>query len=321
VHEFLLPNSRTSRFLASRRHPDQAALLARIPLLGRRVPMRGYWRRQAISAQRMCRHAMREAADVLRATGFSSGRDARGVLKRRRAHRHDRASYEGTGHRSEGRRREARRREGRRGEGRRREGRRREGRGGAVRVARMDGTREWWQRPPRLGVPMLIVGASVGALCMFVCDPHQGRRRRALLRDRLVHMKNVMTRDMPARVEKRGRFFRGVAKGIAHETADALAMNNGHPAADNETLVARVRSEVLRNDNIKAGEIHIEAYDGCVTLRGQLERPEEIRNLVRETENVEGVRDVRNFLHLPGTPPPNMLEVYGRWEMPSHTNR
>jgi hypothetical protein len=297
VHDFLLPNSRTSRFFASRRHPDQAAFLARIPLLGRRVPMRDFWRHQPISGRRMRRHAMHDAADALRATGFSAGMGGREMLKRRRArmwHRHDDGQH-GAGHEQEAR-------------------------GGVRGIARMGRARELWQRRPRLGVPMLIIGVSMGALWMFVFDPNQGRRRRALVRDRLVHMKNVMTRDMPARVEKRGRFFRGVAKGIAHETADALAIN-GHPVVDNETLVARVRSEVLRNQNIKAGEIHVEAYEGCVTLRGQLERPEEIRNLVRDAENVEGVREVRNFLHLPGTPPPNMVDAYARWEMPSQTNR
>ncbi|HET6615179.1 MAG TPA: hypothetical protein VFH62_04760, partial [Dehalococcoidia bacterium] len=50
----------------------------------------------------------------------------------------------------------------------------------------------------------------------------------------------------------------------------------------------------------------------CVTLRGQLEHPDAIRRLVNETAHVDGVREVRNYLHLPGTPPPNMASVYTR---------
>ena len=104
---------------------------------------------------------------------------------------------------------------------------------------------------------------------------------------------------------------RGVARGIVHETTDALPFN-GHPPVDDETLVARVRSEVLRDDHIKAGEINLDAYEGCVTLRGQLAHADEIRRLVNETAHVDGVREVRNYLHLPGTPPPNMASVYTR---------
>ncbi len=296
MHDFLLPNSKTSRFLASRRHPDQAAILARVPLLSRRVPMREYWRKQPIDMTRMRRHAMGDAMDAVRAGGYSAGMGARSIF-------------------SEGGRRVAQRREGGHSM-----------RGGhaashaRARRPRMREVRDWWQHRPRLGMPMLVVGASLGALVMFVFDPGQGRRRRALIRDKLAHMKNVMTRDMPGRVEKRGRFFRGVARGIVHETADALPFN-GHPIVDNETLVARVRSEVLRDDHIKAGEVLVDAYEGCVTLRGQLEHPDEIRQLVRETAHVEGVREVRNFLHLPGTPPPNKASVYTRWQVPSELRR
>jgi hypothetical protein len=156
---------------------------------------------------------------------------------------------------------------------------------------------------------MLIIGTIGGAISMFILDPGQGRRRRALARDKIVHLRRVMTRDVPTTVEKRGRFFRGVAKGIVHETTDVLPFN-GHALADNETLVARVRSEVLRDSHLKAGEIHVDAYEGCVTLRGQLEQPDEIRRLVRDTTHVDGVREVRNFLHLPDAPPPNKAAVY-----------
>ncbi|MEX0750564.1 MAG: BON domain-containing protein [Dehalococcoidia bacterium] len=286
MHDFLLPNSRTARFLASRRHPDQAALLARLPLLGRRIPMRGYWRRQPIDASRMTQHAASDVADALRAAGFSAGMGTRSMLERRAAnftdrheHRHVNDGEHDGLHFGEMTRDRARR-------------------AGDV-----------WKSRPRLGLPMLIVGTAVGALAMFAFDPQQGRRRRALVRDRLAHMKNVMTRDVPNRVEKRGRFFRGVARGIVHETTDALPFN-GHPIVDNETLVARVRSEALRDDHLKAGEIHVDAYEGCVTLRGQLEHPDAIRRLVRDAAHVEGVREVRNFLHLPGTPPPNKAAVY-----------
>ena len=180
-------------------------------------------------------------------------------------------------------------------------------------MTRRERVAESWSHRPRLGLPMLVFGTVTGAFFMFMLDPREGRRRRALVRDRIAHLRRVMTRDVPARVEKRGRFFRGVARGIVHETTDVLPFN-GHRLVDNETLVARVRSEVLRDERIKAGEIHLDAYEGCVTLRGQLEHPESIRRLVHDTAHIDGVREVRNFLHLPGTPPPNKAAVYSRWE-------
>jgi hypothetical protein len=285
MHEILLPSSRTSRFLNSRRHPDQAAIVARLPLLGRRVPMRSYWRHQPISLSRIASHASRDVADAARDAGFGAKMGVRGI-RARRGVRHARQTVTGsmpaTMH---------------------------DGRHAGMR--RRDRLAETWSHRPRLGVPMLIAGTAAGAFFMFMLDPREGRRRRALVRDRIVHMRRVMMRDVPTRVEKRGRFFRGVARGIVHETTDVLPFN-GHGVVDNETLVARVRSEVLRDDHIKAGEINLDAYEGCVTLRGQLEHPDAIRRLVNETAHVDGVREVRNYLHLPGTPPPNMASVYTR---------
>ncbi len=185
---------------------------------------------------------------------------------------------------------------------------------GAARRVRM---RESWRltakaaaRVNRRTLPMLLAGAVAGALAMFYFDPHQGRRRRALVRDRIVHIGHLFTRDVPHRVEKRGRFLRGVAKGVTHEAAELAHINGGHPGfVDDETLVARVRSEALRDRHFKAGEIHADAYEGCVTLRGQLDASD-IHDLIEATKRVEGVRQVRSFLHTPGTPPPNKAEAY-----------
>ncbi len=165
-------------------------------------------------------------------------------------------------------------------------------------------------RLDRRALPLLAAGAAAGACAMYFADPHSGRRRRALMRDRFVHAGHVITRRLPLRVERRMRFVRGVATGVGHEAAALVHPNGGHAAlVDDETLVARVRSEVLRDRHVKAGEIHIDAYEGIVTLRGQADS-REISDLVTATTRVEGVRGVRNYLHTPGTPPPNKAESY-----------
>jgi hypothetical protein len=168
-------------------------------------------------------------------------------------------------------------------------------------------------RRPRMHAaawPSLVVALGAGALAMYYFDPSQGRRRRALVRDRFAHYGHLLGDHMPRRIEQRGRFFRGVAKGVTHDAA-RLVGRNGHGAVvDDETLVARVRSEALRDARVKAGEIHVDAYEGCVTLRGQLEGESDIRRIIDATRRVEGVASVRSYLHLPDDPPPNKAESY-----------
>lgn len=157
--------------------------------------------------------------------------------------------------------------------------------------------------------PWAMAGGIIGALAMYYLDPHAGRRRRALVRDKFAHAGNVISKDVPRTVERRGRFFRGVAKGVRHNAAE-LVRANGHGYADDETLVARVRSEALRDQRFKSGEIHVDAYEGTVTLRGQVDYPGDIRRLVEATKRVDGVTRVRSYLHLPDEPPPNKAQVY-----------
>jgi len=178
-------------------------------------------------------------------------------------------------------------------------------------------------RPSRTvatGLALVAAGGAAGAFAMYFADPYAGRRRRALVRDRFVHIGHAFTRGFPHRVEKRMRFMRGVATGVRHDAAALVHVDGGHEAlADDETLVARVRSEVLRDRHVKAGEIHIDAYEGIVTLRGEVPS-HEITDLVSATTRVEGVRGVRNYLHTPGTPPPNKADGYLPHPMPSAGN-
>jgi osmotically-inducible protein OsmY len=50
----------------------------------------------------------------------------------------------------------------------------------------------------------------------------------------------------------------------------------------------------------------VQALDGVVELRGQVDDPAAIDQLETRTRNVTGVRDVRNLLHLPGQEPANL---------------
>lgn len=249
MHKILLPAHRLIRLRNSYVHPLQAALAARLPVIGGRVPVRAYWRRRPL--------LVTAGPDPLRVRAQAAGVVAKMLAR-------------------------------------------------DVTTGAVGATRRLERRP----VVVLAVGAGIGALSMYYLDAQAGRRRRALVRDRLVHMRSLLTRKVPRTVERRGRFITGVAKGLTHDAAGMARLNGHHAPADDETLVARVRSEVLREREIKAGEIHVDAYEGCVTLRGQLAHEDEIRRLIDATRHVDGVREVRSYLHLPGTLPPNKAESY-----------
>ena len=269
MHDILLPPNRQTRLRNSFRYPYQSSMLARIPFVGARVPLHGFWRRQPLGVTMWSERLLDRSAAAASRTGawcstaaLASAEAARGAGARART--------------------------------------------AARGAARLD----------RRALPVLAAGATAGALTMYFADPHAGRRRRALVRDQLVRIGHLITRRARLRVERRMRFFRGVATGVRHDAAALVHIDGGHERiADDETLVARVRSEILRDRHVKAGEIHIDAYEGIVTLRGEA-GSHEISDLVTATTRVDGVRGVRNYLHVPGTTPPNKADGYTPHPMP-----
>ena len=69
---------------------------------------------------------------------------------------------------------------------------------------------------------MLLYGAGIGAALMYILDPDQGRRRRALLRDKLVSMSNK-TSDAVGRTS---RDLRNRAQGVIHEAGSMLGLQD-----------------------------------------------------------------------------------------------
>jgi osmotically-inducible protein OsmY len=73
---------------------------------------------------------------------------------------------------------------------------------------------------------------------------------------------------------------------------------------DDVTLVHKVESELFRETDAPKGQISVNAADGIVQLRGQVDQPELIDELVTRAHSVRGVKDVENLLHLPGEEAP-----------------
>jgi hypothetical protein len=145
-----------------------------------------------------------------------------------------------------------------------------------------------------------IVGAAAlgGALSYFL-DPDQGNRRRSVARDRVL-----------AAFRRGGREAAGMAQGAAAQAQGAAqraaaAARPEQPPPNDETLAHKVETNIFRDADVPKGKINVNAVDGVVTLRGEVDDPALIERLEAETRNIAGVRAVENLLHTPGTPAPH----------------
>lgn len=164
------------------------------------------------------------------------------------------------------------------------------------------GARSGLARMVSAGATLLALGAGA----MFLLDPRQGRRRRALIRDKTAHAYNVVTQRAPRETGRQLRYRAGRLRGVRHDVAHRWWHVRGGRdiAPDDVTLAQRVRTEVFAPPDIPDGGVNIDAYAGVVTLRGQLPDHEMIDRMVRMARHVEGVSEVRNLMHTPGEPVP-----------------
>jgi osmotically-inducible protein OsmY len=73
---------------------------------------------------------------------------------------------------------------------------------------------------------------------------------------------------------------------------------------DDQTLKAKVESEVFRDTEAPKGDVNVNVELGVVYLRGQLEDQSLIEELEQRVRTVQGVNKVENLLHTPGTEAP-----------------
>ena len=139
--------------------------------------------------------------------------------------------------------------------------------------------------------------AAFGAALMYFFDPRQGARRRNMARDRVL-----------AFVRRGGRKAARAGQGVAAEAsavkAKATHVHEQPKDYDDQTLKAKVESEVFRPEDAPKGDVNVNVEYGVVYLRGQVERPEIIDDLEARVRSVQGVARVDNLLHVPGTEAP-----------------
>jgi osmotically-inducible protein OsmY len=143
----------------------------------------------------------------------------------------------------------------------------------------------------------LAIGAALGALLAFFFDPQGGARRRHTFRDRFFAFFRRRARE----TGRAGREVASEAYGLAQK---ARHRREEPKEYDDATLAQKVESEVFRDPDFPKGRINVNVQNGVVQLRGELPDPDLIEDLVSRTRDVQGVRDVENLLHTPGTPAP-----------------
>jgi uncharacterized membrane protein len=123
---------------------------------------------------------------------------------------------------------------------------------------------------------------------MFLLDPHRGRRRRAIMRDKAISAMKHSGDGLNRAARDIGNRARGSAMVIRTRWSG--------DAVDDDVLVARVRSHFGRAV-LHPGAIQVTAAQGCVHLSGTVLRAE-LEPLLRAVSTTPGVREIRHDLDI-----------------------
>jgi hypothetical protein len=132
-----------------------------------------------------------------------------------------------------------------------------------------------------------LTGLGVGAGVMYFADPQEGGRRRARLRDSLVHTGHVLE-------VATGRTSRDIENRVAGLAARAAASVVPQSPPIDDVLVARVRTRIGRLVS-HPGAIEVKAASDRITLSGPVFEAE-VEQLLAGVRAVRGVAHVNNQL-------------------------
>ena len=164
-----------------------------------------------------------------------------------------------------------------------------------------------------------LAGAATGAAAVYFLDPQGGADRRAMAKEKTATVKEktatvadktpATVKDKTASVKsgaggatERAKAAAGKARGAVQGVAKKMPGAGETP--DDVTLARTVETEIFRPADAPKGSVSVNAENGVVFLRGEVEDAGWIERLENEAKQVSGVKEVRNLLHLPGTPAP-----------------
>jgi hypothetical protein len=135
-------------------------------------------------------------------------------------------------------------------------------------------------------MPSALLAIMAGAAAAYMLDPVQGRRRRALVRDKMV----TASRQGREFADAASRDFRYRAQGIR----SILSGVRGSAEAPDEVLVSRVRAKLGRYVS-HPGAITVTCTQGRIELSGDVLAAEQAAALTG-ARSVRGVREVEDRL-------------------------
>jgi len=142
-----------------------------------------------------------------------------------------------------------------------------------------------------------LAGAAIGVAATYFLDPRSGAQRRNTTRDKA--LSNV--KSGAGDVAGGARRAANRARGAMHSVTPSMP---GGAKPDDVTLARKVESEIFRSADAPKGSVSVNAENGVVFLRGTVEQREWIDRLGDAARQVDGVAEVRNLLHMPGTEAP-----------------
>jgi hypothetical protein len=143
----------------------------------------------------------------------------------------------------------------------------------------------------------LALGSVIGGALVWFFDPSNGRRRRAVTRDRVL----ASGRRSLRRSERLGRHVAADTYGLKQKVTH---LKEEPKEYDDATLKSKVETELFRPAHVPKGKIDVNAQNGVVQLRGEVDSPELIDELVETARKIQGVREVESLLHVQGTKAP-----------------
>lgn len=141
-------------------------------------------------------------------------------------------------------------------------------------------------RPTTVVTGALALGAGAGL--MYLLDPQGGRRRRALMQDKVRHGARMAGEKANATAKDLGNRTRGL-------TVETMGRFRKEQLTD-EQLAQRVRA-ALGHHTTQAGSLEVLVHDGRVTLAGPA-LADEADGLVKAASKVRGVHGVENRLQM-----------------------
>jgi osmotically-inducible protein OsmY len=159
-----------------------------------------------------------------------------------------------------------------------------------------------------------LAGAGVGAAVTYFLDPRSGSERRHVARDKAGQVAGsapvqTVAHTAASQAQTVGRTAAQQAQGVAAKAKQAATGGDSAPGDDN-TLKAKVETEIFRDADAPKGAVAVSVANGIVELRGEVDAQWSER-LEAEAGKVSGVQGVRNMTHRPGETPPNLAGTPG----------